>query len=175
MLETRISPERYRYLKSVSEEQEESASLPSQPFTLQELQCLTQDYAKEELNSILSWGSSSFLSDLVTILEPQITPERLDFLESLVAKLQEAERPRIEILTKRERNYLEEDFAEMELQSLSESGLNYLALYTITSQEGDLSFEAHIEDDGTCLVLLTPYDKRDGEFTDLDSCLTDIW
>jgi hypothetical protein len=53
------------------------------------------------------------------------------------------------------------------------NGICGLAYYSIPSTVGDLLFEALIEDDGACIHLKTPYDHRDGEFTNLDECVTD--
>ena len=49
-----------------------------------------------------------------------------------------------------------------------ESGQHYyeVAYISVSPQDGEpLVFEAEIEDDGTCITLLTPYDERDGAFT----------
>jgi hypothetical protein len=47
-----------------------------------------------------------------------------------------------------------------------------LAFYTVNAPHGrTLTFEAFIEDDGGSVDLKTPYDERDGKFTDLSDIL----
>jgi hypothetical protein len=43
------------------------------------------------------------------------------------------------------------------------------------SGEHELCFKAFIEDDGGCVDLKNPCDKRDGNFTDLTDCMTKEW
>ncbi len=175
MLEDQITPDRYRYLYTVNEEREKAAAMPFQPFTPDELNLQTSRAAKETLGRFLHEPSSSDLRSLVKRLKSHITPERRLALKNVIKNLEEAEKPCLDVLTPEEREHLEEQFAKSELKSLSEVGLNCLAHFTLQTPAGDLSFEASIEDDGTCLTLLTPYDERDGEFIDLDRCITDWW
>jgi hypothetical protein len=47
---------------------------------------------------------------------------------------------------------------------------------SVTSPSGaKLQFEGEIEDDGHCITLRTPYDKRAKRFVDLSRCRTSYW
>jgi hypothetical protein len=55
-------------------------------------------------------------------------------------------------------------------------GMNCFARHSVVSLSGDeLPLEGDIEDDGDCIDLRTPYDFRDGRFTDVANCVTDHW
>ena len=52
--------------------------------------------------------------------------------------------------------------------------MNSIAPYRVETASGHLlQFEADIEDDGSCIILRTPYDFRNGKFDNLDNCWTD--
>ena len=44
-----------------------------------------------------------------------------------------------------------------------------------TSNGSILRFQGFIEDDGSCIYLLTPYNDRDGEFVDTNGCLIEYF
>ena len=72
-----------------------------------------------------------------------------------------------------ERETLERLLAEDQLQSNLENGIGGIARCTVEADGVELSFEGSIEDDGTMLDLLSPYDERDGFFKDLDDCVVE--
>lgn len=54
--------------------------------------------------------------------------------------------------------------------------MNCIARCSVESASGAvLEFEGDVEDDGACINLRTPYDKRAKRFTDLSRCLTSGW
>ena len=70
-----------------------------------------------------------------------------------------------------EKNVIVEVLYEDELE-----GGNVIARTSVKGTEGnELMFEGLIEDDGDCIDLLTPYDRRDGDFVNLDKCIYDMW
>ncbi len=71
----------------------------------------------------------------------------------------------VSFLTSKEKELIEFGFMERELDEL---GGGYVVARTcIGSPKGvELWFEGDIEDDGECLCIRTPYDHRDGRFTD---------
>jgi hypothetical protein len=52
------------------------------------------------------------------------------------------------------------------------NGICGLGHYEVRSGKYRLPFEAVMEDDGSCIELLTPYDHREGNFKDLSNCVT---
>jgi hypothetical protein len=65
-----------------------------------------------------------------------------------------------------------DEYLQMQHEADQAGGSFCLAHYSIQAPQGKkLTFEALIEDDGGCVDLKTPYDDRDGTFTDLSKCL----
>ena len=115
-------------------------------------------------------------SEVVYLIENDVSPARFDELLALSEPLDNREKPQFDFLTKAERSLLEKAAAEAELKAASENGMHCIANISVTTESGDkLEFEAEIEDDGTCNNLRTPYDKANGEFVDLTNCVTDTW
>ena len=76
-------------------------------------------------------------------------------------------------LTVHERALLEEAISQEQLENNEDNGQSCIAHYWVGKRSDNLCFEATVEDDGSCIFLLTPYDKK--EFVDLNNCLTDDW
>lgn len=77
----------------------------------------------------------------------------------------------IDVLTMEEDEIIKDKIREQLLEELNDS----MRVIAHNLSEEGLTFEAIIEDDGTCLELKTPYDQRDGLFVNLDNCLTESW
>ena len=76
----------------------------------------------------------------------------------------------LNFLTKVEKQTIVRLHMEREAKDPGGSRLN--AYYYIDAPDGrTLTFEALIDDDGGCVDLQTPYDERDGKFTDFSDCL----
>lgn len=114
-------------------------------------------------------------SEFVYRLQGRVAPERFDELVRESAHLDEVERPSFDFLTAPERAALEDAIARERLEANLSNGMCCVALYSLPRGPGELRFEAGVEDDGSCIHLRTPYDDRDGHFTDLSECVTDSW
>ena len=76
----------------------------------------------------------------------------------------------LDFLTKKEMQTVERLY--MEDEARKNGAMWTVAYYVIKApQRRKLCFEALIEDDGGCIHLLTPYDERDGNFTNFSDCL----
>ena len=80
-----------------------------------------------------------------------------------------------DFLTKIERKKLEEALARKDLEGNMSNGISSVAQFSLGTKRAEICFEGDVEDDGACIYLRTPYDKRDGKFIDLDNCVTDCW
>ena len=79
-------------------------------------------------------------------------------------------------MTKGERSRLEDAIAEKQMEANESNGMNCIATCSVESDSGAvLEFEGDVEDDGACINLRTPYDKRAKRFTDLARCRTSCW
>jgi hypothetical protein len=115
-------------------------------------------------------------SEVVYMIEDSVDPERFEELLRLSEPLDEVEKPSFSFLTKSERSDIENAIAERELEANESNGMCCLAHCSVTSPSGvELQFEADIEDDGDCITLRTPYDKRAKRFVDLSRCRTSYW
>lgn len=115
-------------------------------------------------------------SELVYLIEDSIDPTRFQRLLELSEPLDKVEAPSFSFLRKDERHALEHAIAEQQLESNESNGMCCIAHYSVGAPSGDaLEFEGDIEDDGTCIYLRTPYDKRARRFRDLTRCLTHHW
>jgi hypothetical protein len=115
-------------------------------------------------------------SELVYLIEGKVSTERFRALLKMSANLDEIDRLDFHFLTPGERELLEEAIGSKNLRGNQEVGLCCIARYSVETPSGySLSFEAEIEDDGTCSHLRTPYDYRDGSFLRLSDCVTDSW
>ncbi len=115
-------------------------------------------------------------SELVYLIENTVDAKRFQRLLELSMPLDDAAAPSFSFLLKKERDALEHAIAEQQLQSNASNGMCCVARYLVNAPTGDdLEFEGDIEDDGACIDLRTPYDKRAKKFRDLTRCLTDTW
>lgn len=111
-----------------------------------------------------------------TRLAQAVTAERFQQLLKHSEPLDESDDPSFAFLTKGERSRLEDAIAEKQMQANEANGMNCIARCTVESDSGAvLEFEGDVEDDGACINLRTPYDKRAKRFTDLSRCLTSGW
>ena len=92
-------------------------------------------------------------------------------MEGEFEKLAGQASPDFSFLTPKEREDAEKSINKEQLEGMMDNGLGGLASYTIEQGDIELSFEGDVEDDGSCFLLQTPYDKRDGNFTDLEGCV----
>lgn len=115
-------------------------------------------------------------SEIVYLIDGKVPPERFKELLQKSAPLDDIEEPQFDFLTRDEREQLEDAIAADQLEGNESNGMNCLAEYSVDAPPDDeLPFEAVVEDDGSCFILRTPYDYRDGTFVDLTNCLTDSW
>jgi hypothetical protein len=113
----------------------------------------------------LMWDKESVLE----MLQPHVTEERYRQLD-LKVRNTKLRRGKIDFLTEAEKQLVERLYMQSEADNVG--GSSALAFYTVNGPRGTkLTFEAFIEDDGGCVHLKTPYDERDGTFTDLSKCL----
>lgn len=120
--------------------------------------------------------NNSPASEVVYLIEGLVDTERFRRLLELSETLDDAEAPSFSFLLKREREALELVIAEQQLESNASNGICCVAHFSVkTPTGGDLEFEGDIEDDGACINLRTPYDKRAKKFRDLRRCLTNRW
>jgi hypothetical protein len=119
---------------------------------------------------LLQWDGGN----VPELLQGHVTAKRLEELSSKIELIQRDEeklrRSRLNFLTKKEKQTIERLYME---RYANRNGTMYeIAFYTIKApRRKKLTFEAWIEDDGSCVDLKTPYDERDGKFTDLSEAL----
>jgi hypothetical protein len=117
------------------------------------------------------WDKDSGL-EFFELLKGHVRTERYEELKSKIALLDFGEnlsRQSLDFLTEVEKQEFERQYMENQHEAFEPSRS---AFYTINApHRKKLIFEACIEDDGGCIDLRTPYDKRDGAFTDLSNCL----
>ena len=115
-------------------------------------------------------------SEVIYMIEDSLDPERLEELIRLAEPLDDVEKPRFSFLTRSERNDIEDAIAERQLEANESNGMCCLGHCSVKSPSGaELQFEGDIEDDGHCINLRTPYDKRAKRFVDLSRCRTSFW
>ena len=115
-------------------------------------------------------------SELVYLIEEAVSAERFQQLLTHSEPLDESDDPSFAFLTKGERSRLEDAIAEKQMEANESNGMNCIATCSVESDSGAvLEFEGDVEDDGACINLRTPYDKRAKRFTDLSRCLTSGW
>lgn len=115
-------------------------------------------------------------SEVIYLLENSVEPERFQELLKLAELQDEVAQPDFSFLSRRERNHVEDTVAEKQLEANESNAMYCIAHYSVTSSSGKrLEFEAEIEDDGYCITLLTPYDKKAKRFVDLSKCVTTYW
>lgn len=115
-------------------------------------------------------------SDVIYMIEDSLDPERLEELVRLSEPLDDVDKPRFSFLTRSERNDIEDAIAERQLEANESNGMCCLGHCSVKSPSGaELQFEGDIEDDGHCITLRTPYDKRAKRFVDLSRCRTSYW
>lgn len=114
-------------------------------------------------------------SEFVFLIEGLVEPDRFESLLALSESVDQDE-PDFSFLLKEERDLLEHQIAERQLESNQDNGLCCIARISIQAPCGSvLEFEGDIEDDGFCWHLRTPYDKVAGRFLDLSNCMTHSW
>ena len=119
---------------------------------------------------------NSSASEVVCMIEDSVDPERFEELVRLSEPLDAIEKPRLSFLTRSERSAIEDAIAERQLEANESNGMCCLGHCSVTSPSGaELQFEVEIEDDGHCITLRTPYDKRAKRFVDLSRCRTSYW
>ena len=115
-------------------------------------------------------------SEVIYMIEDSLDPERLEELIQLSEPLDDVDKPRFSFLTRSERNDIEDAIAERQLEANESNGMCCLCHCSVKSPSGaELQFEGDIEDDGHCITLRTPYDKRAKRFVDLSRCRTSYW
>lgn len=115
-------------------------------------------------------------SEVIYMIEDSLDPERLEELIRLSEPLDDVDKPRFSFLTRSERNDIEDAIAERQLEANESNGMCCLGHCSVKSPSGaELQFEGDIEDDGHCITLRTPYDKRAKRFVDLSRCRTSHW
>lgn len=115
-------------------------------------------------------------SELVYLIEDSVDPKRFQRLLELSEPLDDAEAPSFSFLSKEEREALDLAIAEEQLEGSKSNGICCIARCSVNCSSGEeLEFEGDIEDDGACIDLRTPYDKRAKRFRDLTRCLTTHW
>ena len=115
-------------------------------------------------------------SELVYLIEDAVSAERFQQLLKHSEPLDDTDDPSFAFLTKGERSRLEDAIAEKQMEANESNGMNCIAGCSVESDSGAVQqFEGDIEDDGACINLRTPYDKRAKRFTDLSDCLTSGW
>ena len=115
-------------------------------------------------------------SEVIYMIEDSLDPERLEELIRLAEPLDDVEKPRFSFLTRSERSSIEDAIAERQLEANESNGMCCLGHCSVKSPSGaELQFEGDIEDDGHCITLRTPYDKRAKRFVDLSRCRTSYW
>ena len=115
-------------------------------------------------------------SEVIYMIEDSLDPERLGELVRLSEPLDDVDKPRFSFLTRSERNDIEDAIAERQLEANESNGMCCLGHCSVKSPSGaELQFEGDIEDDGHCITLRTPYDKRAKRFVDLSRCRTSYW
>ena len=115
-------------------------------------------------------------SEVTYMIEDSLDPERLEELIRLSEPLDDVEKPCFSFLTRSERNDIEDAIAERQLEANESNGMCCLGHCSVKTPSGaELQFEGDIEDDGQCITLRTPYDKRTKRFVDLSRCRTSYW
>jgi hypothetical protein len=115
-------------------------------------------------------------SEVIYMIEDSLDPERLEELIRVSEPLDDVEKPRFSFLTRSERSSIEDAIAERQLEANESNGMCCLGHCSVKSPSGaELQFEGDIEDDGHCITLRTPYDKRAKRFVDLSRCRTSYW
>ena len=115
-------------------------------------------------------------SEVIYMIEDSLDPERLEELIRLSEPLDDVEKPCFSFLTRSERSSIEDAIAERQLEANESNGMCCLGHCSVKSPSGaELRFEGDIEDDGHCINLRTPYDKRAKRFVDLSRCRTSYW
>lgn len=115
-------------------------------------------------------------SEVLDMLENFADPERYKELLKYSDRVDRAFRPRFSFLTPAERRHIEDEISERQHDADESNGMHCIAHFTVSSPSGEkLEFEAEIEDDGECVILRTPYDKRAKKFVDLSNCFKTEW
>ena len=115
------------------------------------------------------------VSEFVYLLEGKVTDDRFAVLKKEFEKFDDSPELSFDFLTKIERKKLEEALARKDLERNMSNGISSVAQFSLGTKAKEICFEGYVEDDGACIRLRTPYDKREGKFIDLDNCVTEWW
>jgi hypothetical protein len=111
-------------------------------------------------------------SEVLACLKGTVKDERFSTIEKISEKFDEMGEIDLSQLRKKEIRLIEEACAVRNLDQLD--GGTVIAHSSIKGpRRHRLRFEAFIEDDGSCINLKSPYDDRDGNFTNFKDCVTD--
>jgi hypothetical protein len=131
--------------------------------------CPEQPDGNWEFTSYVERCSAEEILDSGAGVEPLKEISTQDRYECLCSALDSGELD-CSLLTPEERNCIEGADMERRLHNLDTPTV--IAHFTVPTPDGrELGFEGLIEDDGTCIDLLGPYDDREGRFRDLSDCL----
>lgn len=134
----------------------------------------TRAVRKLSLEEYAGLSSVPEVFERLSLIKDKLPAERFQYLDQYLDL--NNEQADFDVLTAEERALLAEAIAWGELEAAAAVGMNCFARYSVVSPSGDkLQFEGDIEDDGDCIDLRTPYDFRDGRFTDVANCVTDHW
>jgi hypothetical protein len=112
-------------------------------------------------------------SEIIYRLEGKVSDERFEELKVKSDQVEAGTRKTFRFLTNEERDIAESSINEEQLLRTMENGLGGIAMYRLEQDGVELDFEGRIEDDGSCIILWTPYEGRDGKFIDLENCVTE--
>ena len=119
-------------------------------------------------------GTYTPVAEVVEFLRGHVTLARFRVLEKRFAEVDE-QRPELGFLKSKERRIFEQIATERRLESNLSNGICRVASYSVRQRGIELEFEGDMEDDGHCLYLRTPYDKRRGNFHDRSNWVTESW
>jgi len=109
---------------------------------------------------------------LIERLVDKVSPDRQKILDNLLETFEDTNTGDLSLLLPKEIELLERFKQEDELSY----SVNVIAQFSIKAENGSImKFEGFIEDDGACIHLLTPYDERDGRFSNLTDCLIEYF
>ncbi len=120
-------------------------------------------------------AETDLVADFVFALEDEVPRSRFLELQKLFESWDEGAVTSFAFLSPAEREALEDALARKCLERDLSNGLSTVAHFEVQDGRSNLSFEGDIEDDGSCLYLRTPYDKREGRFKNLERCVTEKW
>jgi hypothetical protein len=128
---------------------------------------LLEEYGADEMLELLEYYLEEYADKMLELGHKALGPERLEQLKQATNGLDP--KSALSLFSADEQRAMERVHQEYEAGN---AGSVDLAYHEVRSAHDKLlMFEAWIEDGGVCEHLLTPYDRRDGKFTDLTGCL----